>query len=344
MIYRLNISLLIFSFLTPALLSGMQLKSEIDLEGKWRFEIGDDLNFAQPDYNDSEWEIIEVPARWENEGFPGYDGFAWYRKSFKITSISDKNHAYVKLGRIDDTDAVYFNGELIGQSGQFPPNYETAWNEKRIYKIPAQLIRMNETNVLAIRVYDGNEGGGIIDGRVGIYTRLDIIDLAVDLSGSWLFKPGDARERALPSFDVSDWDSIHVPSKWEKQGYPELDHFAWYRTSVNISKNLARDKLILLLGKVNDVDQVFFNGELIGETGEIPQWEEDEKDWEWKDENKGKYKDRRAYFIPSGLIQTSEPNIIAVRVFDIGRNGGIYSEYVGIATREEYLQYQRRLK
>ena len=56
----------------------------LDLSGKWKFSIGDDSAWASPDYNDWEWEEIKVPSSWENEGFHGYNGFAWYRKSFEL--------------------------------------------------------------------------------------------------------------------------------------------------------------------------------------------------------------------------------------------------------------------
>ena len=43
----------------------------IDLEGNWKFSIGDDSAWASPDYNDQDWEEIKVPSSWENEGcFP----------------------------------------------------------------------------------------------------------------------------------------------------------------------------------------------------------------------------------------------------------------------------------
>lgn len=328
----------------PSIAIAMDLKQELDLEGEWRFEIGDDLNYARTDFNDSAWETIQVPSPWENEGFPGYDGFAWYRKSFELNNSTQTEHLYLKLGRIDDTDAVYLNGVLIGQNGTFPPEYQGAWNVKRTYRIPPDLIRQNRENTIAIRVYDGREAGGITHGDLGVYSRTDVIDLAINLSGNWNFHPGDDSDWSKPDIDVSDWKQIYVPSKWEKQGYPDLDHFAWYRKPVTISRRLAQEKLILLLGKINDVDQVFFNGELIGETGEMPQWDADDDDWEWDSDNEGTYKQRRAYFIPPNLIRPNQTNIIAVRVFDIARNGGIYEEYVGIAIRDEYLKYERRLK
>lgn len=316
----------------------MIFNREISLEGEWKFEIGDKEEYASPLYNDSHWEKINVPSSWENQGFPGYDGYAWYRISFRVQSNIKYKQLYLQLGRINDTDMVYFNGHYIGGQGSFPPQYKTAWDVKRIYFIPSSVINFNGNNVLSVRVYDNQGAGGIYRDDVGIFSRQDIVDLAIDLSGKWKFEVGDDLERANGEFNDSDWNEITVPAYWEKKGYPDLNGFAWYRKQVNISKKLARLKLILLLGKINDIDQVFFNGTLIGSTGKFP------------DENNenGVYKnlkdEPRAYFIPPALINPGKINTIAVRVYDVGGPGGIYQEYIGIVTREEYLKYIKTLK
>jgi sialate O-acetylesterase len=66
-------------------------------------------------YNDDDWSEIKVPARWEDEGYRGYDGFAWYRKKVRVPSVFKNRNVYLELGYIDDVDEVYFNGEKIGQ-------------------------------------------------------------------------------------------------------------------------------------------------------------------------------------------------------------------------------------
>src|SRR5690606_33114607 len=56
----------------------------INFDGTWKFSIGDDKTWASENYNDENWETIKVPSSWENEGFHGYDGYAWYRKHFSL--------------------------------------------------------------------------------------------------------------------------------------------------------------------------------------------------------------------------------------------------------------------
>ena len=58
----------------------------VALQGRWRFSVGDKMEWAQENFNDQDWEVIHVPSPWENQGFYGYDGFAWYRKTCVIPS------------------------------------------------------------------------------------------------------------------------------------------------------------------------------------------------------------------------------------------------------------------
>jgi sialate O-acetylesterase len=313
----------------------MNLNLEVSLNGEWFFEIGDDMAYAKSNYNDKDWEKIKVPGAWENHGFPGYDGFAWYRITFEVPERLKEKVLYLKLGRIDDIDMVFLNGELIGSHGKFPPEYKTAYDVKRVYAISKNLIKFGKRNSLAIRVYDVGGQGGIVSNDLGIYSRKDVIKLAVYLSGNWKFSIGDDLKWAKANFNDSHWQKIVVPSTWENQGFKKHDGFAWYRKEIVISDLLRRSSLMLMLGKINDIDQVFFNGEEIGRTGNFSR-KGDAKT------NKGMYKKQRAYPIPAHLISPNKPNIIAVRVYDHGYRGGIYDGYIGIATEQEYLLYKKR--
>lgn len=314
----------------------MNLKQEVNLAGEWRFEIGDKPSYAEPDFNDSQWEKIKVPGVWENQGFPGYDGFAWYRITFFVPKNLKGRLLCLKLGRIDDVDQVFLNGKKVGQHGRFPPAYETAYDVKRLYTLSEKSLKFGQKNVLAVRVFDFHGKGGIIGRRVGIYSRKDIVKLVLNLSGKWKFSTGDKKEWALSGFNDSKWKLIKVPSVWEKQGFPKYDGTAWYRKEVTIPGKVAADNLILMLGRINDIDEVYFNGKKIGSTGSFA------TDRRHKSVNKGAYKKERAYPIPSDLIQANRQNVIAVRVHDHGNLGGIYEGYIGIATRKEYLAYLKR--
>lgn len=318
--------------LTMPLLA-MDLRLEINLQGQWKFEIGDNPNYSKPDHDDRHWEKILVPGMWENQGFPGYDGYAWYRRKVKIPKHLRDNELYLCLGRIDDVDRTYLNGHFIGGEGSFFPNYQSAWEKKRAYKLPKQIIRFGEENVIAVRVFDVWGGGGIITGEVGIYSRMDALELDIDLSGEWAFRFGDDLQWASGK-DSKSWQKMRLPNYWENQGY-RVDGFAWFQREVRIPKSLFNKKLILLLGKIDDTDETYFNGVLIGRTGQMMP----PKTWDQK-----WYKEERAYLIPPNLIRWDQSNHIAIRIRDFGGKGGLYDGPTGILTREKYLQYVRTNK
>jgi GH15 family glucan-1,4-alpha-glucosidase len=138
----------------------------------WLFKTGDDLEYRPVECNDSDWQSIRVPAQWENAGFPGYDGFAWYRLHFNVPRALLNRDLTLCAGTIDDADETYLNGTLIGSTGRFPPAAASAWNEQRAYRVPAHLLR--EKNVLAVRVYDMRLGGGIAGGVIGLFDKAGV--------------------------------------------------------------------------------------------------------------------------------------------------------------------------
>jgi len=113
-------------FILTSLTAALFLKAaaqEIPIENGWQFARGDSSQWASPAYNDLKWQHIEVNKPWEEQGYPNYDGFGWYRLHFMLPS-SIKEKAFLKdsirinLGIVDDNDEVYLNGKLIGEYGK----------------------------------------------------------------------------------------------------------------------------------------------------------------------------------------------------------------------------------
>ncbi|MBN2709276.1 MAG: hypothetical protein JXR46_09545 [Calditrichaceae bacterium] len=303
-----------------------------DLRGQWRFFIGDNPAWAKPDFDDSEWFKIFAPSNWENEGYPGYDGYAWYRKTFEVKSAE---HLYVHLGTIDDVDQVYINGKRIGYTGLFPPDYATGYNVDRIYKIPAFCLRTDRKNFIAIRVYDAEFEGGLVRGNLGIYEKLNEPELIKSLEGLWKFATGDNPNCAKYNYDDSRWNELFVPLSWEAQDY-NYNGYAWYRLHFKLSSDYKNERLVLLLGKIDDLDETYLNGKMIGKTGIIKNNPLDiriEGD-EWQKV--------RAYDIDEKDIYFDRDNVLAVRVYDGLVQGGIYEGPIGIITKNEYLKWREK--
>jgi hypothetical protein len=160
----------------------LTLPDRIDnLQGQWLFhtdpyEVGENQGWQQPGFDDSTgWRTIVVPGYWEPQGVtdprPGqppkpkigvewtdYDGVAWYRLRFVVPKEWAGQDLVLHVGSIDDEDRTYFNGKLIGQTGQGLPNAATL---VRRYQVPASMVNAGAVNVLAIRVLDNGGPGGI---------------------------------------------------------------------------------------------------------------------------------------------------------------------------------------
>ena len=318
-----------------------EFKTKVELKGQWKFSIGDNLNWAKPEYNDETWENIKVPSPWENEGFNGYDGFAWYRKHFKVSEDLKDKSIYFSLGTIDDADEVYVNGNMIGLSGSFPPNFKSEYAVSRMYSCPAQFLNFNKDNVVAVRVYDDQLEGGITSGDISIKI-MDVPLPELNLEGAWKFNLGDSIVYKEKNFPDKDWKILYVPGYWENQGYNDYDGFAWYRKTFIFPDYLKDKKLLFLGGKIDDLDQVYINGVFIGSTGNMG------TDYGIGLKSKQvfdlEYRKLRAYNIPDKLLIPGKLNTVAVRVYDGYLNGGMYQGPVGLIPQDKYTKFWREHK
>lgn len=326
---------LIISALSSARVHAFQWNMLLDLRGAWKIELGDSAHWADLRYDDSHWETITVPSRWEDQGFPGYDGYAWYRKHFRADTKILASPVYVYVGYVDDVSEVYINGHFIGFAGRFPPDFYpgSAPVRYQYYCVPHEYLRYGEDNVIAVRVFDLRLAGGLVSPKIGLFEPSMYLLPDVLLEGQWKFSVGDDKGWSEPSFDDSRWMAIMVPGYIETQGFKGYDGFCWYRLSFELPQEFTSDRMILLLGKVDDVDEVFVNGTFVGKTGRMPEDQDrSELSTEWLIP--------RAYTIAPGILKAGEQNTIAVRVLDVWQHGGIYHGPVGLVRRERYMQWK----
>ena len=129
--------------------------AEVPMAWKFRLDMGA-LNpqrrrqYADPDYDDSQWTDISIGQAWEDQGYP-YDEGAWYRSRFTVDA-EEGRPVHLAFGGVDKDAYVYVNGELVGQ------HHER--NRPFILDISSQVVRDGE-NTVAIYVYDGADMGGV---------------------------------------------------------------------------------------------------------------------------------------------------------------------------------------
>lgn len=324
--YVTTICLLLWS--AAVFSQGRGLQRIVDLKGRWKFHIGDDMNWARPGFDDSSWETIYAPSEWEQEGYHGYDGYAWYRKQIDGADISRVANIYLNLGYIDDVDQVYVNGHLVGFFGSFPPRFNTAYNAKRLYYVPTEFLNPNGPNVIAVRIFDTIHGGGIVSGDIGLYGSWSSLDEGMMLEGVWKFAEGYHPSWKLANFNDDSWGVIMVPGFLHTKGKKDWKSIFWYRKHFKMDSRLKGKSLVLLVGKIDDFDKVYFNGQLIGATNDGRPLG-----------SSGSWMEYRDYPIPPELINWQGDNVISVEVTDIGINAGIYEGPVGIFPAEVLAKY-----
>lgn len=185
------------AFFTALLLLGCSRDHDttLILSDSWKFSPGDDPSWSDPGFDDSSWEILSVSANWDEQNYGELDGYAWYRLQFRLPAGIRRN-AFLKdsvrisLGKIDDFDEVYLNGELLGYNGNTvergtePPEEfavePSPWYKPRIYVLAADdgRLRWNRKNLIAVRVYDRGGLGGMYSGGTNI-GMIDISDYLV---------------------------------------------------------------------------------------------------------------------------------------------------------------------
>jgi hypothetical protein len=322
---------LLISVVNP-LYSQQQKDYIMMLDGIWKFQIGDSLIWNKADYNDSQWEAINVPSAWEDLGFAGYDGYAWYRKEITLSKDCKNKDLYVSLGYIDDADQVFFNGNLIGFSGNFPPHFLTALDVPRKYPIPQEYLNFQGKNVISIRVYNHHMSGGIISGKIGFFEE-NKVKPDISLIGIWRFRAGDNISWKDKGHNDKNWKSMVVPGNWKNHGYKEYDGIAWYRTMVVIPEEFENQKIAFIIGRIDNCDEVYINGQLIGNTGTIISLKK-------KMSSKGPVTNTeptitddcskpRVYLIPDNLLKVNKENVIAIRVYNKSFKGGIVDGPIG---------------
>jgi sialate O-acetylesterase len=148
--------------------------------------------WAVSDLDESGWTSIAVPSSWENQGFEGVDGIAWYRVSFDLTADEAAAGVLLGLGQIDDSDRTWVNGTEIGGT-------EMAWNVAREYAVEPSALRGGR-NVIAIRVEDTGGDGGIIGSPDLLFVQVG--EVRRPLSGQWAFQLGEIRVAGSPKNQV----------------------------------------------------------------------------------------------------------------------------------------------
>ncbi|KAA6457221.1 serine/threonine-protein phosphatase [Acidobacteria bacterium AB60] len=106
---------------SPATPSASSLHAVIQLDGPWRFNIGDDPRWADPAFDDSTWREVSTTQSLFDQGIETYAGFAWYRMR-----IQPQELAQFGLVKDDPLLALLITGNGVGQLSVYVNGMEAA--------------------------------------------------------------------------------------------------------------------------------------------------------------------------------------------------------------------------
>ncbi|MFA6504511.1 MAG: methyl-accepting chemotaxis protein [Treponemataceae bacterium] len=129
----------------------------------WRFTEGDQIEWAAPDFNDSGWKTLELPASVSTKEM---GGSFWLRAILPVGTSAIPGGAYLLLGKIDAAAEVYLNGSLIGFRGSMPPRYASNANNPSVFLLPSGLLKSDGETMLAVRF--ANPSSSIHLGRISV--------------------------------------------------------------------------------------------------------------------------------------------------------------------------------
>jgi hypothetical protein len=168
----------------------------------------------------------------------------------------------------------------------------------------------------------------------------------IDLNTLWKFMPGDNMAWSAPSFDDSKWASILPSKNWEDQGFAKLDGFAWYRIKFILPSSLKeegfiKDSLQFVLGRIDDCDQVFLNGRMIGQNARTQSTDSAVNNDFIKEQGVWNTERRYVLNVNDTRILWDKENVIAVRVYDQGGLGGMFSKpfAVSMVNFRDYVKF-----
>lgn len=147
--------------------------STVDLNGPWKFHIGDNPAWSDPKFDDSAWETVDITAPagahdddvgltgyvpgWGARGHRGYSGYAWYRLRVTVDSPAG-SLALAGPPAVDSAYQLFVDGKLSGSAGRFSGPTPMAFSvQPRIFALERRSPEsaVDPTFLIAFRVWMG---------------------------------------------------------------------------------------------------------------------------------------------------------------------------------------------
>lgn len=142
--------------------------SEVSIGDNWKYKAADDERFASPDWNDTDWETVNIPHTWNDKDLMdekrGYRrSVSWYRKKFFVPAEGKDKKVTLRFDGVGSKASVYVNGKLL----------KTHLGAYTAFAVElAEVCKIGEENVLAVKVNNSSSLGEILPPVSGDFSML----------------------------------------------------------------------------------------------------------------------------------------------------------------------------
>jgi len=121
--------------------SQVRVHNITELDGPWRFQVGDDPRWADPAFDDSAWPNATVSKALSEQGFDAYSGYGWYRLRLQPQQLSQFN-----LSGNTQLDLMV-TGDSIGQLAVYVDGVESGHtqgmtDDPAMYQSPPLVVHL----------------------------------------------------------------------------------------------------------------------------------------------------------------------------------------------------------
>ena len=200
---------LVFLVLAMGKSFAQQVRSTINFDKGWHFNLGDVPNGQAAEINDAKWRTLDLPHDWsvggtfsksnpatpEGGALPG--GIGWYRKTFTVPQSSKGKIVYIDFDGVYQKSDVWINGHHLG----FRPNGYISFR----YELTPYLNYGSKPNIIAVKVDNSVQPNSRWYSGSGIYRNVWLVTtgrLAIDHWGTYVTTPSVTGKSATVNLEV----------------------------------------------------------------------------------------------------------------------------------------------
>ncbi len=195
--------------------------------------------WTEPAFNDEHWSTLQVPGYWETQGWEQLNGTVYYRLNFNLSADDATQKTILSLGKIDDSDSAWINGNLVGSLKNKP-------TDDRKYLLKEGVLKAGE-NTIVVAIEDYGGGGGFISGPEELYLLCG--NKKKSLAGTWKYQVAYVNSNSFQVFP-NDYPTLLFNAMIHPLLNYQIKGVIWYQGESNTSRAAAYAQSFILL--IND--------------------------------------------------------------------------------------------